>query len=341
MKIYEATKELPDELRTVLDDIKTALDARANADRTAVANSNAIAASALHIAELESASRELAADAVKHEALAAADAVTPAEVAKANKAADKALTELEAARRVQERRLAARDYLNAEAQEIDKTIPELRTQLEAAIAIYRTQIAAAVEEELIEACAPLIPVIQAIAAVDAQLSSVNRRGSRGLRDWLDCTKLISPVDYRAVHLDGHVRVSGTDLLVTNAPLPTLPVGASTAIQDLIAVSKALAQHRAYQPPKPPAVEQPKRTEAQQRSFEESVRENEERQRLYDEELARREERSKAPYQTKSLVRYPGTPAPRSDSGVSASADLDGPISDEWRRIGVGSEDQLG
>ncbi|WP_150123373.1 hypothetical protein [Burkholderia cenocepacia] len=285
MKIFDAAKDLPDDLRAVLDDIKDALDARANADRAAAVNRDAISVGHDRIAELEATSKALDAQAVKAEASAAANAGLRAEATKAAKAADKAASELDDARRAHERRVAAVEHLNAEARLVDESIPELKQRLQTAMGNYRKQMLAAVNEDLIKACAPLIPVIRAIAAVDAVMPN------GGLaHDWLDCAKLISPVGYRSDHLHHHVRVSGTDLLATSDPLPELPTGAAIAVQEIVAVSTALRQHRAFQPPTPQAPH----TETRQRSAREQQRYDEaaERIRQSEEEFDRRQERSK-------------------------------------------------
>ncbi|MBR8303466.1 hypothetical protein KDW49_22415 [Burkholderia dolosa] len=287
MKIFDAAKDLPDELRTVLNDITDALDARAKADRAAAANQEAIASGHDRIAELEATTKELDARAIKAEAAAAANADLRAEATKAAKAADKAASELGDARHAHERRLAAVEHLNAEARSIDESIPDLKKRLQTAMGNYRKQMLAAVNEDLIKACAPLIPVIRAIAAVDAVMPN------GGLaHDWLDCAKLISPVGYRSDHLHHHVRVSGTDLLATNDSLPELPTGAAIAIQDIVAVSTALRQHRPFQPPTPnvPQTETRQRSAREQQRFDEAA----ERIRQSEEEYDRRQERGKAP-----------------------------------------------
>jgi len=333
MEIFDAVKKLPDELRTVLDDIEDALDRHSNAERAASANLNAIAASDVRIDQLETGWKELCAEAVTAEAMVATDSSLKSEVSKMTKAADKMAGELADERRANERRVAAAELINAQARSIDDTIPDLKKRLQVATDLYRKEILAATHERLIDACREIVPIIQAVAAINAVMP-----GGRLASDWLDCAKLISPVGYRADHFSGHVRVLGTDLLATDEPLPTLPVGAATAMQELITVSTALARHRKYQPPKVPTAEQPKRSEAQQRRFDEAVRENEERQRRFDEELAQREARSREPYQRKSMVREPGTPVPRSIGANSAPNahfhDDGGTISDEWRRIGA-------
>ncbi|GAB2877676.1 hypothetical protein GCM10027093_11220 [Paraburkholderia jirisanensis] len=334
MNIFDAAKSFPVELRAVLDDITNTLDSRASAERAAVVNRDALAASEIHIAELEATLEELDAAAVKAEARAAADEIPKGDVTKAVKASDRAAAELADARRAHERRTRAVEHLNAEAQTIDATIPDLKVRLRAAMTSYDKQILAALNEDLIAACPPLVPIIAAITAIDAQMPN-----GGFARDWLDCAKLISPVGYRSDHLSGHVRLSGTDLLATDEPLPTLPVGVATAIQEIVTVAKALRQHRVYQPPKVPSVEQSKRTEVEQRRFDARVRENEERQRRYDEELEQREARGREPYQARSLVREPGSPAARSVANSGSvdrgfSHDGSGTLSDEWRRIGA-------
>ncbi|VWD17248.1 hypothetical protein [Burkholderia contaminans] len=334
MKIFDAAKDLPDELRTVLDDITDALDARANADRAAANNRDAITAGDDRIAELEVSSKELDAQAIKAEVAAAANTTVRAEATKAAKAADKAASELDDARRAHERRVAAVDLLNAEARSIDESIPELKKRLQAAMGSYRKQMLAAVNEDLIKACAPLIPIIRAIAAVDAVLPN------GGLaHDWLDCAKLISPVGYHSDHMHHHVRVSGTDLLASNDPLPELPTGAAIAIQEIVSVSTALRQHRAFQPPTPQAHQ----TETRQRSAREQQRFDEAAKRIRqsEEEYDRREARAKLPPKNRSElseVRQPGTPVPRRERNMNFSANLDGSISDEWRAIGVSDGD---
>ncbi|MDN7906223.1 hypothetical protein QZM18_19185 [Burkholderia diffusa] len=299
MKIFDAAKDLPDDLRTVLDDIADTLDARASADRAAAANRDAIAAGHDRVTELEVTSKELDAQAIKAEAAAAANAGLRVEATKAAKAADRAASELADARRAHERRVAAVEHLNAEARSIDESIPELKKRLQTAMGNYRRQMLAAVNEDLIKACAPLIPVIRAIAAVDAAMPN------GGLaHDWLDCAKLISPVGYRSDHLDHHVRVSGADLLATSDPLPELPTGAAIAIQEIVSVSTALRQHRAFQPPapKPPQTETRLRSAREQQRFDEAA----ERIRRSEEEYDRRQERSRAPATGNSwTVREPG------------------------------------
>ncbi|MFK4447476.1 hypothetical protein ABH944_007786 [Caballeronia udeis] len=335
MKIFAAMKFLPADLRSVLDEIKAAIDGRATADRAAIANRDAIAAGKLRIAELEAVLAERDAEAVKAEARAAADADMKADATKAAKAADKANGELVDTRRAHERRIAAVEHLSAEAREIDATIADLKKRLSTAMTGYRKHIRAALNEDLLEACAPLIPVIQAALAVDAQIPD------GGLaRDWLDCAKLISPVDYRSDHLSHHVRVHGTDLLASQEALPSLPVGAMTAVQEIAMVSAALKQHRPYQLPKSTQPDAPKRTEFEQRKFEKGGQEAADQQRRWDQEeeqrAARRNEPPKghswvihepgaraAPLASQSRARAAATPA---DLG---SRSLDGDVSGEY------------
>lgn len=332
MKIFEAAKRLTAELRSTISEITDALDRRANAERAAVANLNAIMAAERRIAELEASSRELDAQVVKAEAMVATDSSLKSDATKAVKAADKAAAELADERRANERRVAAGAILDAEAAVVDDVIPELKTRLQAAMAGYCKQMLAAANEDLIEACAPLIPIIQSIAAVNAVLPN----GALA-RDWLDCAKLISPVGYRSDHLLGHVRVRGTDLLATTDPLPALPVGAATSIQEVVAISKALAQHRKYQPPKAP------RTEAQERRLTASEQRwnQQQRQAIEDWKPPKGAGPLRSWSQSGPLV-DPGPSASRTaGSANSPASDLNGNISDEWNRIGVGDNSQAG
>jgi len=289
MNIFDATKSVPADLRAILEDVKVALDGREVADRAAIANRDAIAAGGIRIVELEAASAVRDAEAVRAEARAAADADLKAEAVKAVKAADKANTELSDVRRAHERRIAAVEVLSADARAIDATIDDLKKRLTAAIAGYRKQILAALNEDLLEACAPLIPVIQAAMTINGQIPD------GGLaRDWLDCAKLISPVDYRAEHdhFSHHVRVRGTDLLASQDPLPALPIGAMTVLQELAAVSAALKRHQPFTIPKlpRPQAETPQRSPSEQRRYDEGA----ERIRRSEEEFDQRAERAKQP-----------------------------------------------
>jgi len=341
MRIFEATKSLPADLRAVLEDIKAAIDGRAAADRAAVANRDAIAAGGLRIAELETLSVERDVEAVKAEARASADADLKTEATKAAKAADKANAELADARRTHERRIGAVELLNNETRSIDAAIADLKKRLIAAMTGYRKQVRVALNEDLLEVCPALIPVIQVAMAVDAQIPD-----GGFARDWLDCAKLISPIDYRSDHLQHHVRVHGTDLLASQDPLPTLPISATTVLQELAAVSGALKRHKPFVPPKPSppaAAEQPPLTK---RELEERAR-NQAEQEAYDrwdDARAARTQREQTPEERRRWtldVRYPGTSAPAASQNRARAAaspavlgarslDGDGSVLDEYR-----------
>ncbi|CAB3759381.1 hypothetical protein [Paraburkholderia solisilvae] len=326
MRIYKAVSDLPVELRILLDEIKRALDSRADADRAAIANRDAIAAGELRIAELEAASKELDARAVMAEAKAAGDISLKSDAGKAAKAADKAAADLADVRRIHERRVAAVEHLHAEARAIDETISSLKKRLQTDMRAYCNQILCAANEDLIEACSPLIPVIQAVAAVNGMMPN------GGLaRDWLDCAKLISPVDYRSDHLSGHVRVHGTDLLAGDGSLPDLPVGAATAIQEIVSISKALSQHKNFQLPKALQPEAPPRSAADQRRYDEQAK----RIRLAEEEFDRRQERAKEPSKERGYTHRVGGSHTSRASEVNVMH-ASGPLADDWSQLDGGA-----
>jgi hypothetical protein len=243
MKIIESSKSVPADLRAILDEIKTALDARAVIDQAAAANRDAISAGELRLAELEEISAERAAWAAKMEARALADTGLKPEVIKALKVADRAQEDLAAARRALERQIAAVDHLGAEARASDATIEDLKKRRLEALGAFKRQILSGLNVDLIRECASLIPVLQAALAIN----ELYPEGGLA-RDWLDCAKLISPVGYRSDHLESHVRVRGTNLLESQEPRTELPIGVTRVLQELAAISLALRQHRPYRPP---------------------------------------------------------------------------------------------
>ena len=175
------------------------------------------------------------------------------------------------------------------------------------------------------------------------------------RDWLDCAKLISPVDCRSEHdhYSNHVRVRGTDLLASQDPLPTLPIGATTVLQDLAAVSAALKRHQPFTIRKLSAIEAAeeaaRRRPLNGRQLEEQAR-NEAAQEAYDRWDDARAERAKQPQTPEERrkwsldVREPGTPAPpaRGRPGDLSARSHDGGVSEEYARINEWMDDtQIG
>jgi hypothetical protein len=337
MNLFLALTVTP-ELRDAISQAHSAVQRRADADLAVAANARGIEAANTIIPELESLASRLHAEAIKCEALASAKGAAKSEVNKAVKAADNAALDLAAKKCELERATAARNVLADMARDADTSIVLAKAAFTSALAAYREQPLGALEDDLRAACAgraALRDVVAAARAVDANFPG-------GLcTPLLDNLKIISPLGYRVIHDDiGRARVSGSDLLAEEAMLATLPEEAALSLREINALVDALKRHRPFTMPKltEPTAFSPKRTEAEQRRFDSAVRENEERQRISDEEQERREARSREPYEKKSQVREPGTPAPSRTGHANAAhhhfADDDGTVSAEWRRIGV-------
>jgi len=327
--------ELTPDLQAAVSQVRSALDSRENASLAVDANARTLeSANSLH-PELEKTAAHLYAEVIKSEALAAANATSKADLTKAIKAADKASLDVAENKRGIERATAARDVLINMARDADGAVQLAKAELTSALATFRELPLAGLEDDLRAACVgriALTDVLAAARAVDAEFPG-------GLcTQLLDSLKIISPRAYRVGYDEiGRIRVSGSDLLAEEAVTFTLPEEIALSLREINAAVDSLKRFRPYTPPKLSDNTMLKRTEAQQRRFEESVRENDERQKRYDEELVRREARSREPYKTKSAVRQPGTPAPRSMGASNASRlqlDDGGTVSDEWRRIGA-------
>ena len=334
MNLFHALAITP-ELHDAISQLQSVLRQREDADLAVAANARSIEAATAAIPDLDSVAARLHAEAIKCEALASASGASKADVSKAVKAADKAALDLTEKKRELERATAARGVLADMARDADAAIAHDKAAFTSALAAYREQPLVGLEDDLLAACAgrvALREVLAAARAVDAEFPG-------GLcTPILDNLKIISPRAYRISHDEiGRSRISGTDLLAEEAVPATLPEDAALALREINAIVAALKRHKPFTMPKlstPTEAPAPQRSALEQRRYNEAA----ERIRRSEEEWDQRQANSKKPRTAEQRrewsldVRYPGTPAPRSDNSVNAGADLDGSISDEWRRI---------
>ncbi|MBN3848356.1 hypothetical protein G3N58_16180 [Paraburkholderia sp. Ac-20342] len=330
------------ELRTAMSQVQSALESRANAVLAIEANARDLESASTELPKLEQIAAQLQAEAIKCEALVAANGASKTDVTKAVKAADKAAVDFAEMKRKIERAMAARAVLLGMARDADAAIVEVKAEFTAVLAGQREQANGGFEIDLREACAGRVSLIEVVAvarAVDAEFPG-------GLcRLLLSNLKIISPRAYRTSHDGfGPARVTGTDLLTEEVMPATLPEEVSLSLREINAVVDALRRHKPFNAPKlqqPQQAEKPPRSALEQKRYDEAA----ERIRRSEEEYDERERRSKQPQTAEQRrkwtmdVRYPGTPAPRHDINASAAAlgitgDDGGTVSDELRRIGA-------
>lgn len=334
MNLFSSLGVTP-ELRNAMSQARSALQQRADADLAVASNARSIEAANATIPALESAAARLHAESIKCEALASANSASKADVNKAVKAADKAALDLAEKKRELERATAARGVLVDMARDADTVIVLTKATLTSALAGYREQLLGGLEDDLRAACAgsvSLMRVLAAARAVDAEFPG-------GLcRPLLDNLTIISPRTYRVSHDEiGRQRVSGTDLLAEEVISATLPEEAALSLRDIKTIVDAFKRHKAFTMPKIDAPLEPYEIKSS------SVTER----KRWAAERANAAEWS-PPKSTwvagPTNVREPGTPVPArlparasnevNTAAASAATNLDGNISDEWRRIGA-------
>lgn len=332
MNLFNAL-ETPPELRDAIEQTRSAIQQRADADLAVAVNAQSIEAATVTILELEGIAARLHAESIKCEALASANAASKTDLSKAVKAADKAAIDLAEKKRALERSTAARPVLVDMARDADATIALAKASLTSALAAYREQLLSGLEDDLREACNGSVSFRNALAAartVDAEFPG-------GLcTPLLDNLKIISPRTYRISHDEiGRPRVSGTDLLAEEVVTVTLPEQAALALRDINEIVNALKRHKPFTMAKLSThvtSATPPRSAAEQKRYDEAA----ERIRQSEQEYDERERRSKLPQNEEQqrkwtlVVRYPGTPV----GSNPLLADLDGNVSDEWRRTGM-------
>jgi NADH/NAD ratio-sensing transcriptional regulator Rex len=238
MQLHHATSISP-QLRAAIVEALAAIDKRAEVDRAVLHNQEALNSAAVGLAEIEAAAASLDAAAAQAEAAASMDPAKKAEVGKAIKAADKAAVELAEKQREIQRREAARNILIESAREADQTISAVKSSWPTAIAEFRGQLLEAFAEDLREACAPLIPVVQAARAIHAALPY-------GFCE--DLLKNIAVFDPRTVRTGdryAQVRITGIDFLADSEAIASAPTDFQLALREIAEVSKALQTHKPF------------------------------------------------------------------------------------------------
>ncbi|MDR6419882.1 hypothetical protein J2801_002133 [Paraburkholderia phenoliruptrix] len=345
MNLFTALLITP-ELRDAISLALSALQQREAADLAVAANARSIEVASAAIPELDSTAARLHAEAIKCEALAAANGASKADVSKAVKAADRAALDLAENKRALERATAARTVLADMARDADTGIAHAKGEFTSALAAYREQPLSALEDDLLAACAgrvALRDVIAAARAVDAEFPG-------GLcTPILDNLKIISPRAYRISHDEiGRPRVSGTDLLAKEPASAALPEEAALALREINAIADALKRHKPFTMPKlatsaatPPL---PARSAHEQRRYDEAA----ERIRQSEQEYDQRQRRSQQPQSEEQRrkwtqdVRQPGTPVPCTSQNRAQARALpsqvgqrspDGNLGDEYQWLG--------
>ncbi|RQS00229.1 hypothetical protein [Burkholderia sp. Bp8991] len=277
-----------DQVEAAIAEVRSAIQRRADADLAFTACCRNLDQANAALPELDRTAARLQAEAIQCEALSAAQNASKADVSKAVKAADKAALDVTEKKREIERQTAAREMLVEMARTADEAVNAAKAKFTAAVAAVRAGLLTALEDDLVQALnEALFPILSAAKAIDDCFPG-------GLdRSWLGDLQLVSPRNHR------------TNLLKPIPNTARLPEQADLTLREIAATTKALQSHKAFVPPSPPQ-ERPKRTEWEQRRFEERAAENAERQRLWDEEEAQREARSKARSTGHSwVVREPG------------------------------------
>jgi len=347
VNLFHALVATP-ELQATMSQVQLAIQQRSDADLAVAANGQNIESANAVLPELEREAAELHAQATRTEALVSANRATKADVARAVKAADKAAIDAAEKKREIERATAARDVLAEMARDADSAIKAAKAAFTATLTAFRERLLCAFEEDLLQACAALAPVVLAAKAVDADFPG------RLCAPLINDLKITSPRGYRVHHADyGPSRVSGTDLLAVGTPAPSLPEDAALTLRDIRAIVDALNRHQPFTMPKLSQIgateqrpESPTRSPSEQRRYDEAA----ERIRRSEEEFDQREHRSKQPQTPEERrkwsldVREPGTPVPpaRGRLGNLSARSHDGDVSEEYARINEWMDDtQIG
>jgi len=340
MNLFDSLVVTP-ELKDAMSRMQLSLRQREDADLAIAANARSIEAANAATPELESIATRLQAEAIKCEALASASVVSKADVGKAVKTADKAHLDLTEKKRELERATAARGVLADMARDADAVIAQDKAAFISALAAYREQPLIALKDDLLAACdgrASLRDVLAAARAVDVEFPG-------GLcTPLLDNLKIISPCGYRISHDEiGRARVSGTDLLADEAVPATLPEEAALLLREIDAIVDALKRHKPFRMPKlttPATAPAAPRSAQEQRRYDEAAEHIRRSEEEYDQREARRNQSAKGhSWSVSGPLNNPGRYEPHTaTNGNAAASDLDGSISDEWNRIGVGDGD---
>lgn len=332
MNLFSALGMTP-ELRDAVSQAQSALQRRAGADLAVAANAQSIEAANAKIPELEAVAARLHAESITCEALASANAASKTDVSKAVKAADKAAIDLAETKRALGRATAARSALADMARDADTAILLAKAELTSAAAAYREQLLSGLEDDLLAACSGRV----ALRAVIAAARAVDVEFPGGLcAPLLDNLKIISPRAYRVSHDEiGRPQVSGTDLLAKEVIPSTLPEEAALSLRDINAIVNALKRHKPFTMAKlstHATAEMPQRSAAEQKRYDEAAERIRRSEEEYDQRAARAQQKQTPDERPKWTVdiRYPGTPV----GSNPLRADLDGNISDEWRRTGM-------